>query len=214
MLALYRSGRQADALQVYQDTRRVLVEELGLEPSKAVELEQAILRQDPALDVCRPRRLGPQRRGPSRKPSSWGANASSPLSSPHSATRSPAAGGSWSSAASRGSARAASRRSWGAGPGSHGAEIHWGRCWEEGGAPPYWPWVQVLRACVRERGAEQLADELGPGAAEVAELVPDVRTQLPELRIPSDSADPLQVRFRLFDAVSGFLTERVAPGPS
>ncbi len=89
---------------------------------------------------------------------------------------------------------------------SDGAEIHWGRCWEEGGAPPYWPWVQVLRACVRERGAEQLTDELGAGAAEVAELVPDVRQRLPELQMPSGSADPQQARFRLFDAVAGFLT--------
>src|SRR2546428_2599122 len=55
MLALYRSGRQAEALEVYQDTRRVLVEELGIEPTRAVhDLERAILVQDPALDM-RPR---------------------------------------------------------------------------------------------------------------------------------------------------------------
>jgi DNA-binding SARP family transcriptional activator len=50
MLALYRCGRQADALAAYQDARTVLDEELGLEPSTALrELEQAILRQDPSL---------------------------------------------------------------------------------------------------------------------------------------------------------------------
>ena len=51
MLALYRSGRQAEALAVYQDTRRHLVEELGIEPSAALQqLHGAILRQDAALE--------------------------------------------------------------------------------------------------------------------------------------------------------------------
>jgi len=55
MLALYRSGRQADALQVYQDIRRLLIAELGLEPGKALkQLEQRILTQDPTLDLAQP----------------------------------------------------------------------------------------------------------------------------------------------------------------
>lgn len=53
ILALYRSGRQAEALETYRETRRVLVEELGIEPSPELkELERAILRQDPALAVA------------------------------------------------------------------------------------------------------------------------------------------------------------------
>ena len=51
MLALYRSGRQAEALGAYREARRTLVDELGIEPSPALqELERAILRQDPALE--------------------------------------------------------------------------------------------------------------------------------------------------------------------
>jgi predicted ATPase/DNA-binding SARP family transcriptional activator len=52
MTALYRSGRQAEALDAYRDARRALVDELGIEPSPALEeLQRRILRQDPALDV-------------------------------------------------------------------------------------------------------------------------------------------------------------------
>jgi DNA-binding SARP family transcriptional activator/tetratricopeptide (TPR) repeat protein len=52
MLALYRAGRQADALEVYRTSRTFLLDELGLEPGVHLrELEQAILQQDPALDV-------------------------------------------------------------------------------------------------------------------------------------------------------------------
>jgi len=55
MLALYRSGRQAEALEVYRATRATLVDEFGIEPSRAlVELERRILRQDPALDPAAP----------------------------------------------------------------------------------------------------------------------------------------------------------------
>jgi DNA-binding SARP family transcriptional activator len=55
MTALYRSGRQAEALDVYKDARRVFVDELGIDPSAALqELERAILRQDPALNVEAP----------------------------------------------------------------------------------------------------------------------------------------------------------------
>ena len=55
MLALYRSGRQADALSVYRGARDVLRDELGLEPSAELrEFEAAVLRQDASLDLPRP----------------------------------------------------------------------------------------------------------------------------------------------------------------
>ncbi len=55
MLALYRCGRQADALGAYRAARRILVDELGIEPSLRLQrLEQAILAQDPALELLGP----------------------------------------------------------------------------------------------------------------------------------------------------------------
>jgi DNA-binding SARP family transcriptional activator/ABC-type branched-subunit amino acid transport system substrate-binding protein/DNA-binding beta-propeller fold protein YncE len=53
MLALYRAGRQAEALRAYQSARRMLVEDVGIEPgSELRRLERAILEQDPALDLA------------------------------------------------------------------------------------------------------------------------------------------------------------------
>ena len=55
MTALYRSGRQAEALDAYRDARRVLVDEIGIEPSTELrEVERAILRHDPSLDLEAP----------------------------------------------------------------------------------------------------------------------------------------------------------------
>ena len=69
MLALYRAGRQADALEVYRDARRRLDRDLGLEPTRDLrELEAAILRQDRALDApSRAARSRPARRASARR---------------------------------------------------------------------------------------------------------------------------------------------------
>jgi len=37
-----------------------------------------------------------------------------------------------------------------------GSQVLWGRCYEEDGAPPYWPWVQLIRSYVQQKDAEQL----------------------------------------------------------
>ena len=63
MLALYRSGRQAEALRVYRDGRRILSEELGLDPDPELQrLEAAILTQDPSLNGPDERTRPPNRR--------------------------------------------------------------------------------------------------------------------------------------------------------
>ncbi|MGB8004053.1 MAG: AfsR/SARP family transcriptional regulator [Gaiellaceae bacterium] len=55
MLALYRSGRQVEALEVYRSARHSFVEQLGIEPTSALQdLERAILRQEPSLQLTQP----------------------------------------------------------------------------------------------------------------------------------------------------------------
>src|SRR5205085_12458459 len=62
MLALYRAGRQADALAVYQRARKTVVDELGIEPSESLrKLERAILAHDPSLNVPQARPGLPRR---------------------------------------------------------------------------------------------------------------------------------------------------------
>jgi predicted ATPase/DNA-binding SARP family transcriptional activator len=74
MLALYRSGRQADSLRAYQRLRTRLGEDLGIEPSRElVGLEGAVLRQDSALDLSGP--SGPGARGHSASAPSTGGGA-------------------------------------------------------------------------------------------------------------------------------------------
>jgi predicted ATPase/DNA-binding SARP family transcriptional activator len=67
MVALYRSGRQADSLSLYRQTREVLAEELGIDPSPELQrLHQAILVQDPALELAGPDRGQPRHNLPER----------------------------------------------------------------------------------------------------------------------------------------------------
>ena len=77
MLALYRCGRQADALEAYRSARRTLVEEVGVEPGAGLRaLQDAILAQDPELDPPARSAARPAR---GRVPASWRAGHGSSL---------------------------------------------------------------------------------------------------------------------------------------
>ena len=62
-----------------------------------------------------------------------------------------------------------------------GAAVVWGRCWEAGGAPAFWPWIQCLREFVRSVENEELRAALGVGASEMAQLLPELKERLPDL---------------------------------
>ena len=89
--------------------------------------------------------------------------------------------------------------------GLRSAQVLWGRCYKEQGMPPYWPWVQAIRSYVREREPDQLRSEKGAGAADIAEVVSDVKDRLPDLSPPPQLDSPEQARFRLFDSITAFL---------
>ena len=85
-----------------------------------------------------------------------------------------------------------------------GAQVLWGRCYEGEGAPAYWPWVQIIRAYVHDKEPKELMSEMGPGAADIAQVVSEVAERLPGLPAPP-TLEPEQARFRLFDSITTFL---------
>ncbi|MFQ6026272.1 MAG: helix-turn-helix transcriptional regulator [Dehalococcoidia bacterium] len=85
-----------------------------------------------------------------------------------------------------------------------GARVLWGNCYEGEGAPPYWPWIQVLRAYLRGSDTTLVSADMGPGAADIAEIAPEVREAISDLGAPPPLG-PEQARFRLFDSVTSFL---------
>ena len=93
-----------------------------------------------------------------------------------------------------------------------GIKVAWGRCWEAGGAPAYWPWVESLRACVHGLSSEELRAYLGAGAPFVAQIVPEVAEILPDVRPPPPMGTESS-RFLLFDAVAAFLRNAGAVQP-
>jgi tetratricopeptide (TPR) repeat protein len=84
------------------------------------------------------------------------------------------------------------------------AQPLWGRCYEGEGAPPYWPWVQILRSYIQQQDSDQLRSHMGAGAADIGKIIPQVREKLPGLE-PPPALEPEQARFRLFDSITTFL---------
>jgi hypothetical protein len=87
---------------------------------------------------------------------------------------------------------------------ARGAAWAWGSCWDGGGAPAYWPWVQVGRVLTRRAELPALRDALGAGAPWIAGLLPELAATLGPPAEPSE-LDSDQARFRLFDALATLL---------
>ncbi|WP_218510869.1 AAA family ATPase [Variovorax sp. dw_308] len=89
---------------------------------------------------------------------------------------------------------------------AQGVSVLWGRCLEEPGAPPYWPWRQLIRGYLRAGGDPRPAETLGAGLPDIVSIVPEVAESVPlrPAAAHAEALDTAQSRFQLFDAVAGF----------
>jgi len=211
-LALYRSGRQADALRAIDDARRTLRDELGVDPGRPLqEIEAAILDHDPTLDA--PPAAPPAPRAaaefrpaaapvvePPRVP-----DAAPPLvgrererrelldSLPGSTTRVVILEGEPGIGKTRLAEEVASVAQ------QRHLTVLWGRAFEGGATPALWPWLPPLRALA----------ELAPRGFE---LTPELRGLLAPTSDPSSTSnDP--ARYAVFEAVASLLTACAATCP-
>jgi DNA-binding SARP family transcriptional activator len=203
MLTLYRLGRQAEALRAYQEVRRILGEELGLEPNPALrQLDAQILAQSPDL------------RNDTAPPSPPVAVARTPLvgrevelDDLRSALRETIAGSGrivmLSGEPGIGKTRLTEEL---AAEGLRSRVLVFvGRCLEAEGAPPYAPFVEILEsALARAPSPEAFRAAAGEAAPEIARLVPRLRRLFPDIG-PALNLPPEQERRYLFNSVADML---------
>ncbi len=215
MLALYRSDRQAEALRAFAGLRTNLAEELGIDPSPALQrLEEMVLLQKPELDWRPPREARGEDLRPSPRPPSALAVDDDGYPFVGRQAELDRVGAAWQAALVAGPglvllggepgigktrlamehARIAHRE---------GADVLVGRC-DEDLAVPYQPFAEALSRAIRQVPPDELPSLLGGQGGELVRLVPDLADLVPDLPRPV-SSDPETDRFRLFDAVAGAL---------
>ncbi len=217
MLALHQTGRSADALAVHSRYRGMLADEFGLDPSAAIEdLALSILRQDPSLGpeqgvfVSRPDTTVP---GPSAdgdagligRDRERGRVAELLDGLADCRGRLVLVGGEpgiGKTALLEHVADAATGR---------GAAVHWGRCPDTDGVPPFWLWRRVLSSWVADLDDDQIAAAVGGDAAAVAGIAPEVG-QRTGARWEAGAVDPITARFQLNEGAAAFLARSAGVG--
>ncbi|WP_369252993.1 BTAD domain-containing putative transcriptional regulator [Geodermatophilus amargosae] len=225
MAALYRCGRQAEALQSYQQFRAQLREELGLDPGQALRhLERDILCQDPRLDgtatatdsgstpapapvptqVVSRTTVGAADVGaPARPGGPVGREAQLRVVDEALAGTATGRGRIILVAGEPGIgktrlAEEAARRAR-----ACGVAVGWGRSDQDAGAPPFWPWTQVFRTLLGDGTPGAAGAGPGPHAVELAPILPELADGGP--RPPAPVIDPEAARFRVCEAATAVL---------
>ena len=229
MLALYRAGRQAEALRVFQDLRALLVAELGIEPGHDISwLEHAILTQDPALDFPVPPEAG------SGSPADAPAATSPPRSRAAVPVRhheSPFVGREresallrdwWASVPDGGGRLLLVDGDPGIGKTRLVVELAatveadrgiwlWGRC-DEDHVAPFQPFAEALGRYFQLPSADWISHMPDWQLAELSRLVPRLDEYAPPLEAGSGDAEGS--RFRFFEAVAATLNDLSGAGPT
>jgi DNA-binding SARP family transcriptional activator/predicted ATPase len=212
MVALYRAGRQADALRAYQSARQHLLAELGVEPGPGLRrLEADILAQVPSLEWP-----APEAPPPPPPPVAAGSAGGGPAPilgrqkelARVQATVARAAAGVGGVVLVRGEPGIGKTRlveEAAAGARMAGLLVGRGGAVEGGGTPAYWPWVEVVRSLLTAAGPAAAVAAVGPSAPELAQLVPEIKELADDVELPPPAVDPETARVRLFDAVARFL---------
>jgi DNA-binding SARP family transcriptional activator/tetratricopeptide (TPR) repeat protein len=224
MLALYRCGRQADALRSYREGRSAMIEDLGIEPSPALQrLEAQILRQSPSLDAGPRPDAGPAKRaapagataarvGPDTPGALVGRDAEMAMLEQALAAASMQQGRLVLLGGEPGIGKTRLAEEFAILAGARGAKVRWGGCYELEGAPAFWPWAQVVRGLAEDLDDERLGSALGSGAADVIQVVPELGERItapaPPTLLHGEAA-----RFRAYEAITHLLTRVASDRP-
>ncbi len=96
---------------------------------------------------------------------------------------------------------------------ARGASVLWGRAWDGGGAPAYWPWLRIVQRLAGERDIGPALHALGPEAAgRLTRLIPGIAADRPA-PVGAEAPDSDAARFQLFDAITSLLRAAAQQGP-